>query len=318
MSIIVGYCPGILTEELLKSGAPRVVALENQEYFLPFIGKLSQQYPNRLQCVYADVNRLDPVGDGDVFPPARTSIDLFQIIGAKPTEWESDPVVKVIHMVANKYNERALLLRNIFNLVNRFSWFQYGRIENYFLISHKDYKAITHTPKQKYRSQYLPLAVLHDMTCHVELLHTEPRTSFHPFPKMSMDPPTQPSQIPDVHLIKVTPRRDFFSYNLCRTDYGLLCFMVKQFMSKKSTHLMTAVENWAPGCGHVVTSLGLDSKTLTGDITGKQYFQLFLEICKNNGFDGSWLKEEALDFVDGGLLLSDHPSSSRSRYRYAF
>ena len=80
---------GFLTEELVKAGAPRVATLESDKALLPFTEELAKCHSDRLQCVYGDVTRLDPIGEGAVLLPAMTSADLFQILGVKSSPWES-------------------------------------------------------------------------------------------------------------------------------------------------------------------------------------------------------------------------------------
>ncbi|XP_078001156.1 dimethyladenosine transferase 2, mitochondrial-like [Glandiceps talaboti] len=314
--------PGIVTEELLKRGAPQVVALENHQIFLPFTEELSKLYPGRLQVIYGDVTRLDPIGEGDIILPARPSKELFHSINVKPASWDSEPVIKVFQVLANRSNERRFLLRNVYNLISRYSWFQFGRIETFLILSDKEFKVLTQPPCPVGKPAYYQLlTVLYNMCYEIELLHVEPRTSLYPnlhvYSKQNgEEQPSEDTEIPNVYLVKATPRRDFFSHNLTKLDYDLILFLVKQLLTKRSFKLKETVEKWVPGYGSVVTKYGFNEKTKTGEVTGEQYFKILHDIIQTNGFEGSWLKEEAQYFAETDTSVDNNNWSARSKYMF--
>ncbi|XP_070578976.1 dimethyladenosine transferase 2, mitochondrial-like [Ptychodera flava] len=303
-SLILDCFPGVglVTEELISAGAAKVAAVENDKLLLPFSEDLCKHYPDKVQSIYADVTRLDPLGEGEVKLPALTSQDFFKKIDVQPVPWESDPVLKVFQIIADRPNERALLLRNVYSLIGRYSWFHYGRIESILAVSEKHYQVLTQTPGRKH-SRYQILSVLYNMCCDLQLLHVEKRTSFSPqllkhIKEKSESVKTGDIAIPNVYVIRVTPKKDFFSHNLSQEDYDLLLFLTKQLLTSKNSKLMQTYEKWTPGYGSLLTKYGIDEKTRTCEVSGELYFKIFIDICQAGGFDGSWLRDEALDFIE--------------------
>uniref|UniRef100_A0A8C8R828 rRNA adenine N(6)-methyltransferase n=1 Tax=Pelusios castaneus TaxID=367368 RepID=A0A8C8R828_9SAUR len=166
--------PGVLTRTLLNAGA-RVVALESDSAFLPDLQFLENNLHGQLEVVHCDFFRLDPLGCGSMKPPAMYSEKLFENLGIMAVPWTADVPVKVVGFLPQK-RERNALWKLIIFMYERSSIYRYGRIELNLFISEKEYKVLTAKPGAL--RSYQALSVLWQTGFEIQLLHTEPWSSF--------------------------------------------------------------------------------------------------------------------------------------------
>lgn len=86
----IGAGPGGLTRALLSAGAQKVIALEQDERFLPALEAIAAHWPNRLEIIVADALTF-PYGEWA--PPCRICANLpYHIATPLLTGWlETDP-----------------------------------------------------------------------------------------------------------------------------------------------------------------------------------------------------------------------------------
>lgn len=253
---------GVLTRALLNHGARRIVGLEHNRKFLPYLRELELESHGRFTVEYADIGKLDVAGPGT--PPAISSHKLLE--GINKVSWSHEHLVAKLIGIEKEKTAPANFMNLLLHMLRCSGFFSHGRIEVALLFTGDRAQKLLAQPGD---SNYNRLAILAWMLCDVRLLHMESNLSFNPLPSMGYsDPP------PQMHLISLMPKQDF---KLRVPPHCIL--LVPKFLKlltvKKSQPLARAIESISPGSSILLGELGLPKNVKPLDLTPYQYKLLF-------------------------------------------
>ena len=267
---------GVLTRALLSHGAGKVVGLEHNRKFLPYLRELEGESHGRFKVEYADIGKLDVAGPG--IPPAVSSHKLLE--GVNKIPWTDERLVGKLVGIEKEKTAPANLMNLLLHMLRCSGFFSHGRIEVALLFTDDRAKKLLAQPGDL---MYNRLAILASMLCDIKLLHVESNIAFDPLPSTGYsDPP------PQMHLISLMPKRDF-ALNVPPHCILLVPKLLKLLTVKTSRPLAQAMENISPGASVLLKELGLPSNVKPLDLSPSQYkllFELFF----------SW-EDSMLDFL---------------------
>ncbi|XP_055665594.1 dimethyladenosine transferase 2, mitochondrial isoform X1 [Falco biarmicus] len=288
--------PGILTRTLLNAGV-RVVALESNSAFLPNLQSLENSLDGQLKVIYGDFFRLDPLVTGTVKPPAVCSDKLFEAMGVAAVPWRADLPVKVFGILPQK-KERNVLWRLLFALYECNSIYRYGRVELNVFVSEKEYKVLTAKPGDV--RAYQALTVLWQVGCEIELLHSEPWSSFITNLKNGALAVPKTMWLPNDHLclIRLTPQQNLFTGSLKPTNSSNFIFMVKQCFAKPRSRVMDKFNSWSlDNAGKLLRELEIPENAESRSLYPEDYKRLFEALQNSSMFTETWFHDEAFESI---------------------
>ncbi len=253
---------GVLTRALLNHDARRVVGLEHNRKFLPYLRELELESHGRFTVKYADIGKLDVAGPG--IPPAVSSHKLLE--GVEKVPWSDEQLVAKLVGIEKEKTAPANLMNLLLHMLRCSGFFSYGRIEVVLLFTDDRAQKLLAQPGDL---MYNRLAILAWMLCDVRLLHVESNMSFNPLPSGGYsDPP------PQMHLISLTPKQDF-KLQLPPHCILLVPKFLKLLTVKTSRPLAHAMESISPGSSILLRELGLPRNVKPLDLTPFDYKLLF-------------------------------------------
>ncbi|KAM8945523.1 dimethyladenosine transferase 2, mitochondrial [Pelodytes ibericus] len=282
--------PGIVTRTLLDAGS-RVVVLECQTDYLPYLQRLQNNTDGQLDVVHCDFFRLDPLGYGSMLPPAMYSDTLFENLGISKVPWTADVPVKVFGVFSKK-NESNFFWKNIYSIYEGRSIYRYGRLELNMFISEMQYKKLTSKPGDM--SNYKSLTALYQTACDIELLHMEPWSSFFIPSKFRGLSIPKCASLPNEHmcLVRFTPRRNLFTQTLTPDSGRTFVIMLRQFLARRKAKLIDRLNSFDPGNAYdIMKAIGLPENIETGNVHPEQYKLLFEAIQTSESFNNNWISE---------------------------
>ncbi|XP_038046059.1 dimethyladenosine transferase 2, mitochondrial-like [Patiria miniata] len=290
--------PGILTRQLLNSGAPSVLSMEREKPFLPSLSALASKARDRLRVMHADFFAMHYHGNKDVHPPVVRIAKVFEGLEAVP--WEADIPIKIIGSLPH-HNERTHAYIIASQLLERLSSFKYGRVQFNVLMSEGCYNVISQPVGNMFK--YRALSALMQMSCNIQLLHKEPQVSFR-LPTSSGEASRANLTDKDLSLclVRLTPKRDLFiEHQLSQQQAFIFVYFVRQVLAKRRQFLSKMIEAWAPGHGDIVHDFGYDKETLTGNVEPSDLLRIYMAICQLDSFNGSWMGEDVVGYASKAL-----------------
>eukprot|EP00057_Strongylocentrotus_purpuratus_P034190 XP_794236.2 PREDICTED: dimethyladenosine transferase 2, mitochondrial [Strongylocentrotus purpuratus] len=290
--------PGFMSRELLDNGAARVLGLCRHEQFCGTLENIRMETPDCFQWQHADIYQMQYIGDRDIRPPVARIEDVFQDI--ESTAWEEDIGLKVVGALPQDGERKhAYVLASL--ILERLSMFSYGRVQLNLFMSKNCYNTLIHPPGNM--KSYRALSALYQVSSDIKLLHNEPMMSFK-LPRKTKPKSTAAvsveKQLEDLCLVQITPRRDLFSrHQMEQWEAFIFVFFVRQALARRKERLEKVIEAWAPGSTDVITELGYNRKTVTGDVSGDDLLAIFCRICKLDNFNGAWMGEEVMGWASG-------------------
>ncbi|XP_036614185.1 dimethyladenosine transferase 2, mitochondrial isoform X2 [Trichosurus vulpecula] len=268
--------PGILTCALLNAGL-RVVALESDLTFLPYLTTLKKHPGRQLEVIYCNFFHRDPSKTTPPPPPpVMLTETLFKKLEIRQVPWVADVPVKIVGFFPTKY-ERKALWKLIHDLYSCSSIYNYGRIELNMFISEKEYKKIISKPGQKY---YRPLSVLWQTACEIKLLHMEYESK-------------------NLCFIRLTPRRNLFTNNFTPTNSSNFIFLVKLCLNKSKTKLIDTFSSWCiSDTEDLLQELKKQQHETIGSLYPKEFKYLFEALERSETFTQKWLYDHFLQSTD--------------------
>lgn len=267
---------GVLTRALLNHGAKKVIGLEHNRKFLPYLKELQVESDRKFMVEFADIGKLDVAGPG--IAPAISSHKLLD--GVKRVSWNNNSLVAKLVGIEKEKTAPANLMNLLLHMLRRSGFFSHGRIEVALLFTDDRAQKLLAQPGDV---MYNRLAILAHILCDVKLLHSESNIFFDPLPTTGYG-----NHPPQMHLISLTPKMDF-ELMMPPSSILLVPKFLKLLTIKTSRPLVHAMENISPGSHVLLEKLGVDENVKPLDLTPSQY-QLLFEMFFN------W-EDSMLDFL---------------------
>lgn len=279
--------PGLLSRELVKCGARKVIGLEPEKRFLSSLQEIRNEVGERVfEPLFADFAKIDPhlVPDQNTTKPrvcrepAIASKELFKDF--EPVSWHSDEIpVKFVGIEGGKTiaSTTKVLISYLARIPTRESIFEMGRCELAFFYTQDRLERLLARPGSRY---YNRLSIMTALFCDVNVLHREPCSSFDPF--------FRKDSRSDLHLVSIVPKKDI-EVSIPADSLPFIGYFIRILMIKPKQPLVTALEGISPGCHDIVRRLGWPNDIRACDLTPEEYGHLINEFFH-------WDADSPLDF----------------------
>uniref|UniRef100_UPI00358EFFD3 dimethyladenosine transferase 2, mitochondrial isoform X2 n=1 Tax=Myxine glutinosa TaxID=7769 RepID=UPI00358EFFD3 len=266
---------GFVTHALEEVGADKVVALQKLKQDVAALQDMQADHPCLQHIIHCDVFRMDPQYF-ESRPPFLKADDLFEQLGLQAGNWNGVIPLRVLAFLPLS-TARKLLWQQAFNIFYRTSIYRLGRVELNLIMSEQLYqKLIADVGSKDYRC----FAVLWQESCHITLLHTEPKTSFLCNKETSSH--LNIKKFPNMCFVRLTPRKDLFTINMEPALVEMFCSMVYQCLALPSKKLIDKLNLWSLGRGcEIMTAAGLDPDVKSREISPLSYRHLFLTLIEH-------------------------------------
>lgn len=239
--------PGLITEELIRSGAGKILLFEPFDIFIPKLRELASKQPNRIYLKNGDFVNLWKLAFQDKYDGRSRATEFLEEIPKK--EWTSDTNFRMFVGVGTLNFFKHLINSIVFQT----SLLTYGRPEMYLAVPPPLYINLTCNKDAGYLF-YRSTSVLFQIMFEHQFIGLYPRKSFLPFQFDYNNEKNRKLARVNVidsdylYLVKITPRKNLF--NLCPLEnlQGLWYF-VKQNLVSRRNRIIPNLEKWVPGCG---------------------------------------------------------------------
>ncbi|XP_054432654.1 dimethyladenosine transferase 2, mitochondrial [Pteronotus mesoamericanus] len=291
--------PGVLTQALLQGGA-RVIALESDKTFVPHLESLGKKLGGKLHVVHCDFFKLDPRSFGIVKPTVDSRV-LLRNLAIETLPWSKGIPLKVVGIFPTK-NEKKMIWKFLHDIYSCTSLYRYGRVELNFFVKEVDCQKIMANPQN--RNLYQALSVLWQVACEINLLHTEPWSSFDKYTRSghrekpdcreSLEQQTQQN----LCLVQFTPRRNLFTQNLTPVNYDVFFHMLKQCFLKRNAKLIDHLHSLSlVDATDILKKMRQKGTTKITDMYPADFKRLFETVECSKEYSCKWLYDDFMEDV---------------------
>ncbi|RZF42842.1 hypothetical protein LSTR_LSTR003666 [Laodelphax striatellus] len=290
---------GFLTKEIIDAGLLNLQLFEPSSNFCSY---LMEKFPN-LQIHKKNVSKLWKLLYLDEMDGGSRTSEIFSGIEAK--SWDDDPSYCLIAAIYNTDFVKSFIVGTMLQE----NLFHYGRPECYLVLDPLAYSMLTNRGDLGNRI-YTPLSVLFQNTFDSELLLKIPRNVFLPVRKLKINRKSNhcvklANEEGDLlYLIKITGRTEVAGLREIGLSSAFFNF-VSQVFNVKTNRLIPFLEQWMPGCGPKLISMGYTVYTLSGELNPEEAYSIFMDVCVP--YDNGSTFSSGL----GNLVMTKQPFSEK-------
>ncbi|KAI0224609.1 hypothetical protein LSAT2_024369 [Lamellibrachia satsuma] len=240
--------PGVLSSELLKQGAPRVVAWEGREKFWDSLKTLEEEYGDRIllqkKCFFRSKKYAQTVRQEVPGQPYR---------GVPVISWHRDSPLTVVGCT-NTLVMTIYIMSLAYSLVNRTGLSFYGRIQHFLLLTGMEAKLLSDLDAC-WTSMIMTRILFYKIFFDFEILSKVPISAFSPpyvpsgWKKMEYD-------ADHMYLTRLVLKKDVYETVCTQADLLVFLNMLGELNKRKHERIVPLMDHWFPGFG--LTLLTMD------------------------------------------------------------
>ncbi|XP_014205785.1 dimethyladenosine transferase 2, mitochondrial [Copidosoma floridanum] len=261
---------GILTEELLKIGVPKINMFEKNRSFLTPnspLQSLLKDHKSRLSLKELNFTDIWAMAIRDNF--MNENLTGHYLTDVPHNDWKSKTNAQIILFAS----DRTSIVMLIYNLVHETSLFCHGRPVFYFAVSSETWDRLNVlNDSVKLKRFYTQFNVFLKLFFDSQILGEVPRTSFIPWPVSRVANKDMLSM--PMKVVKVEPKKNAFQ-SFERENLRAFWFFLKHCLRSSKIKVIQEIESFAPGCGAKFIEKNIDITTTFKELPPQKLLEIF-------------------------------------------
>ncbi|KAK2187853.1 hypothetical protein NP493_153g10017 [Ridgeia piscesae] len=239
---------GVLSSELLKQGAPRVVIWEGRDKFWDSLKRLEDTYGDRVllqkKCFFRSKKYAQTVHQEVPGQPYR---------GVPVVSWHQDSPLTVVGCT-NTLVMTTYIMSLTYSLVGRTGLSFYGRVQHFLLLTGMEVKLLSDLDAC-WSSMIMTRILFYKIFFDFEIISKVPVSAFSP-PHVLCGWKKTEYDADHMYLTRLVLKKDVYETVCAQSDMMVFLNMLGELSKRKHERLIPLLDHWFPGFGLTLLQMG--------------------------------------------------------------
>lgn len=240
--------PGVLSSELLKQGAPRVIIWEGRDKFWDSLKRVEEDYGGRVllqkKCFFLSKKYAQTVHQEVPAQPYK---------GIPVVSWHQDSPLTVVGCTSTLVMT-TYIMSLTYSLISRTGLSFYGRVQHFLLLTGMETKLLSDLDACWSR-MYMTRILFYKIFFDFEILSKIPISAFSP-PYVMSGWKTLEYDADHMYLVKLVLKKDVYETVCAQSDMLVFLNILGEMNKQKHERLIPLLDHWFPGFGLTLLKMG--------------------------------------------------------------